>query len=334
MASEHVFEITEGTATYRMYLPLSGSDHIQRYVARTGTAYERTMLADIASRVPPGRCVLDIGANVGNHTMFLACVAGLDVWSFEPNAQLAHCIGRSAELNGVTERVHVQQVALGASEQLGRLVVDDQSNLGGAYIQLTEQEPGAIQVRSVDSLELPAGIAAVKIDVEGMELAVLAGAAELIARDRPLLYIESLTAEEYEAVSAVLRGHGYRYWATFNDSPTHLYVPAEQISAEDARAWEWAVGLQEYQHRAAAARARTRVLDAAARAATLQVEVKRIAKQRAAALREVATIRASTTYQVGISLRDAARNPARALALPRTWWRLARGRAARRRQAN
>ena len=55
-------------------------------------------------------------------------------------------------------------------------------------------------------------IAAIKADVEGHELEVIEGARGLIARDRPLLYLENDRPAQSEALLSALMGLDYDIW--------------------------------------------------------------------------------------------------------------------------
>ena len=63
----------------------------------------------------------------------------------------------------------------------------------------------------LDDLELPC-CDLIKIDVEGMEVDVLAGAGELIARHKPVLYVENDRVEHSRAVIEAVQALGYRAW--------------------------------------------------------------------------------------------------------------------------
>jgi hypothetical protein len=82
-------------------------------------------------------------------------------------------------------------------------------------------------VLTVDQQIYPGRVAAVKIDVEGMEIDVLDGAALLLEQDRPIVYIEALSSDQFKQAYERLGAIGYRYQATFNYSPTHLFVPGD-----------------------------------------------------------------------------------------------------------
>jgi len=69
-----------------------------------------------------------------------------------------------------------------------------------------------VPLRTLDSCGLKS-CHLIKIDVEGMELAVLEGAVAVLAEHKPLLYVENDRAENSKALIAWLLNRGYRlYW--------------------------------------------------------------------------------------------------------------------------
>lgn len=220
-------------ARYRLVVPDHTVDYIQHYVYEERTPYEAKMLQDMKGRVPRGGLVLDVGANVGNHTMYLAAVARLRVIAFEPNLHLAECIRVSARCNGVDDLVIVHADAVGSAPGRALFAEQNPENLGAQAIRLVNASAEAtLNVVALDDLELD-HVAAIKIDVEGMESEVIKGASRIIERDRPLLYVECQDAASFEAALELLSPMGYCYWETFNATPTHLFVDSRSVSASE-----------------------------------------------------------------------------------------------------
>ena len=63
----------------------------------------------------------------------------------------------------------------------------------------------------------------IKIDVEGMEVAVLKGALAVLQRAQPELLIEATTSEQLAAIEAIIRPLGYVRVAVYCDTPTYLF---------------------------------------------------------------------------------------------------------------
>jgi FkbM family methyltransferase len=238
---EHVFEVAAGGLSYRMLLPNADVDYIQRKLATEHAPYESTMLEDMRSRLSPGDLVIDAGANIGNHTMYLAA-AGCRVAAFEPNPALAHALRTSVALNGLEDKVEVRELALGKAEGKGRFVKEIPENLGAQSIGGGD---GPLTISPLDAVTLPVPVKAIKIDVEGMEFDVLDGAAGLIGRDRPIVYVECSDEASFRQVQQWMALRDYGYWQTFNVTPTHLFLPNEQTSVEQRLARLQSQGAQE-----------------------------------------------------------------------------------------
>ena len=105
----------------------------------------------------------------------------------------------------------------GAGEESGATTVP-LPNYGGegnffGGVSLAGQPGGeTVQVMALDQIGLPS-LSLIKIDVEGMELAVLKGAVQTIAKYMPVLYVENDRKEQSPKLLAHIFSAGYRaYW--------------------------------------------------------------------------------------------------------------------------
>jgi FkbM family methyltransferase len=163
----------------------------------------------------PGDIVLDLGANVGAHTLYFAHQVGPTgrVIAFEPQRVVFQTLCANVALNSLTN-VWALQAGAGESEGQTRLPPLDYSrsdNFGAVSLDSAgEGEP--VPVRTVDNLEL-ASCAMLKVDVEGWEVQVLRGAKATLACCQPLLYMENHNAHQAEALIAQVQEVGYRiHW--------------------------------------------------------------------------------------------------------------------------
>ena len=165
--------------------------------------------------VDPGRAAIDAGANRGIWSEVLAPLCP-KVYAFEPNPKLFPILRAGA-------RANVECFAYGLSDADGAadLFVPGEgarfSNQGAtlnpAKVEGAAHESTRVETRKLDSLSLdPVGF--IKIDVEGHELAVLRGARNLIARDKPVLIVEIEERHTkrplVEAIDEI-RALGYRF---------------------------------------------------------------------------------------------------------------------------
>jgi FkbM family methyltransferase len=148
--------------------------------------------------VRPGSIVVEAGANLGAHTVFLAQHVGPNgrVLAYEPQRMIFQLLAANLALNNIPT-VTCRQEALG--REPGRLFVppiDYSKDANFAGIRLGGYEFGdEVPVVTLDSVGL-ARCEFLKVDVEGMERQVLEGARDLIARCKPVLYVENQDAPE------------------------------------------------------------------------------------------------------------------------------------------
>jgi FkbM family methyltransferase len=143
--------------------------------------------------VKPGSLVVEVGANIGTHTLFFARQVGLEgaVVAFEPQRVVFQSLCANMALNSVTN-VQCFHKAVGAEQ--GEILVPSlnpmrEENYGGLSVEGSQQGEPTPMV-TVDSLNLDR-CTLLKVDVEGMERQVLAGAAKTITKCRPILYVEN-----------------------------------------------------------------------------------------------------------------------------------------------
>ena len=159
-----------------------------------------------------GDVVIDVGANIGTHTLAIANIVGLSgaVHAFEPQRTIYDILSENIDANGL-QNVRAYWAAAGATDGACRIPIIDYSspnNFGAISVGHGELE---VPLISIDSLSLPR-VNLIKIDVEGAETGVLRGAASTLARLRPILYVENNKPEMSTTLVALIRGMGYRLW--------------------------------------------------------------------------------------------------------------------------
>ncbi|OAN49229.1 hypothetical protein A6A04_03700 [Paramagnetospirillum marisnigri] len=159
----------------------------------------------LAGLVRPGDTVLDIGANVGLHTVAMAkAVPQGKVFAFEPVPAMAERLSANCALNGL-DNVVLVRCGLGAENAELEMHV----NRGGAGMEGTSSFLGTdhmerhpenyaverLPVRRLDELMItldpPSRISFIKMDTEGFEPLIIDGARETFARHRPAMLVEA-----------------------------------------------------------------------------------------------------------------------------------------------
>ncbi|MGP9632701.1 FkbM family methyltransferase [Halomonas sp. AOP43-A1-21] len=244
-----VHEVHSNGKSFKIDLPDFKTDYIQKTIANLAKPYESEMLEAMSIGLNPMDLVLDIGANIGNHTLYLACILGCQVRAYEPNERLHQPLNNSVKLNGITELVQVLPYGVGKTPSKAKLSGLNESNLGAQSLELLSNDSIGIDVVRLDDQIFETPVAAIKIDVEGMELAVLEGAESLIQKDQPLLVVESVDVAHYDALQNFIKKNNYVYCSSFNGTPTHFFIHQDKIAGSPWIDLFFAKGREFYQMR-------------------------------------------------------------------------------------
>ena len=167
--------------------------------------------------VSPGMTVVEVGSNIGAHTVELSRLAGAQgkVVAFEPQRVVFQTMCANLALNSCAN-VHAYQMAIGEAE--GEITVpflppNQPANFGGlSLIGATVGEK--VPLRTIDSLGL-AACHVLKLDLEGMEVEALKGGARTIQAYRPVIYAENDRQDRAEELIRLLLSWNYKlYWHT------------------------------------------------------------------------------------------------------------------------
>jgi FkbM family methyltransferase len=199
-------------------LRLDGAGALAR-IALLCAGYEHRECEVLAGALRPGGVFVDVGANVGWFSMAVAAHRpSSTVWAVEP---LPATADRLAANVAAAELAHVvvHRVLLGAAAGTAELVATVDSAFAhvsgaGRTTRTGRREPTvACPVTTLDRLWAAAGrprVDAVKIDVEGAEPEVLAGAGTLLRACGPVLVVEAPTAAYREVLDRAAQPLGYR----------------------------------------------------------------------------------------------------------------------------
>ncbi len=199
-------------------LPYTGLNPVIEREQMRGLFFEQEELDFLAARFPRGLRIADVGANTGNHTLFFAAIMqAARVIPIEPLPRSAAAIRAVVAENGLAN-VDLSRLGTAVGEARGRLrpVLSVTAGLGATHF--VPDSAGEIPVAPLDEL-LSGPVDLIKIDVEGMEMQALSGAAGLIATQHPALYVEVVDETVGEFMAWVDR-NGYCVEKLFPDK-TH-----------------------------------------------------------------------------------------------------------------
>lgn len=184
------------------YITRVNDQHIG-YVLRQGRHWEEDLVNFCLTQIREGSVVIDIGANIGTHTIPFAKKAK-KVYSFEPQRLIYQQMCANLLLNDV-ENVYAYQIALGHVNKKAnldayvppvkgfsnrkKLNYNNTSgfiNFGGVQLGKGGEE---VEMRTLDSFCLE-DVSLIKIDIEGAEPLALYGGQKTIEKNRPVIVYE------------------------------------------------------------------------------------------------------------------------------------------------
>lgn len=178
--------------------------------------------------IRPNDHVLDIGANIGCHSLAFSRLVGPNglVLAMEAQPMVFQLLAANMATNGAFQ-VKCLNVLVGSKEGNLRLPLGESAgsaNFGAvSFVKFMDGDPtpkpsdGApvilvpCSMISVDSMELPR-CDVIKIDVEGMELDVLRGSHQTILKNRPVIYFEQVGTTNLQETYDFLSDNGYVLW--------------------------------------------------------------------------------------------------------------------------
>lgn len=168
--------------------------------------WEMWVTQAIASHVKPGMRCIDVGANCGYFTLLLSELVGDKgfVEAFEPQPRLVELLKRSIAVNGFGRQTSVVEAAVGDTN--GSAELSEAPNLMGSASLRGLSEPGSttrtVEMVTLDRIgfgePLAPAIDLVKIDVEGLEMKVLAGMKQMIASSPKIAIVMEFTPIDHE----------------------------------------------------------------------------------------------------------------------------------------
>jgi len=161
--------------------------------------------------------IIDLGASIGNHTLFFAGIMKARVIAIEPYYMSYNHLINNLNLN-IFDSVEFHNVACGSKEGRVKMVPFGTNNIG-----MTRAEPGnETDVVKLDYF-LDSSIDYLKIDIEGDNVEVLIGAKKLMKLN-PVVSIECETHAVLTETNNIMRKYGYSIISHLQLNPTPTYI--------------------------------------------------------------------------------------------------------------
>jgi FkbM family methyltransferase len=193
-----------------------------------------------------GVVAVDCGANIGVHTIEWAKqmtnwgrVIAIEAqemvfYMLAGNICLNNCLNARAvhgAVSNVEGHIRVPKVDYNATASFGSVsLLPEKSYDVGQPLKYEGTDATSVTAFAIDGLDLER-CDLIKIDVEGMEAAVLDGAEETIKRCQPYMVVEHIKSDR-EELEQKFKQHEYLFWIV---GPNYLTVPADDPAADRIR---------------------------------------------------------------------------------------------------
>lgn len=200
---------------YGVHLELHDSGELlSDHIVRENDFFEREILEFLRVHFNKQETIIDVGANIGNHSAFFAATLDYQaIVAFEPVPDNAKLLQKNM---APYEAIYIRTEAVGNSAT-DVLIEINRGNMGACQVS----DNGTLRVQQIrlDGIIVPP-VSLLKIDVEWYEPQVLEGAKTLIEEDRPLILIED-AKNEYEQFLPP----SYQLYEAWPQHKTYLYGP-------------------------------------------------------------------------------------------------------------
>ena len=160
-------------------------------ISHYGT-YEELEAKIMEEKIKVGNIVVDVGANIGLHTLNMAKIVGNtgQVFAFEPDPSNFEILEKNVKINNY-QNIILEQKAVGDKNGRTTLYQSDHPGMHRIFPQ-TKQAKGQVQVAltSLDKYFIDSNLADkinfIKIDVEGLEFSVLKGMKNILKNNKKI----------------------------------------------------------------------------------------------------------------------------------------------------
>ena len=173
----------------KFYVPNYPLDTIQRWIVDKSEFYEEELLKELEHIIPNDAVICDIGANIGNHSLYWASNMQIKkIYAFEPVDTTYNILEKNIKINNLENIIKPLNIGLSDEKGTGIINIYSNDNIGGTSIKKSNKNNGGIKIDKLDNIKIiEEKLDFIKIDVEGHELLALKGAKQTINKYKPLI---------------------------------------------------------------------------------------------------------------------------------------------------
>ncbi|TYC53622.1 FkbM family methyltransferase [Rhodobacterales bacterium] len=212
------------------YLPAFWRDPIQKEIFKSKNYFDIEELRNLDQYLPEDAVILDVGANIGNHSLYWGVERDArQIHAFEPAESRFAVLEKIIEGNQLQDCVTLHNIGL-ASEAGTASPVPGKKRHGGSP-RLRKDAAGTIPLVPLDDLDLKLeALDLIKIDIEGFEVDTLAGARKSLEKFKPVICVRAV-GMALPKVDQFLEEFDYLRRENIGWS-TYIYTPNERTAVE------------------------------------------------------------------------------------------------------
>jgi FkbM family methyltransferase len=210
--------------------------------------YDRYVLSSLANPkcagfVRPGSVCLDVGANIGVYTIFLALMAGSTghVTAFEGGRRTSEVLQGNVVLNNLSNAKIVQRPVSRQKKYYDEINAIGKSQSDFIFYEEKQSEGQLISLSIDEYCEAYEKLDFIKVDVNGLDFDILSGAKDSIKNHRPTILVEFVPAEisneVFQEVAQMLVGLNYFPWFFRGHSSGVLEICTYRMLVELYNVW-------------------------------------------------------------------------------------------------
>lgn len=154
---------------------------------------------------PPG-VVIDAGANLGVFSIYAAIRGSEKVHAFEPISGTRRILEHYVSLSGLQSRIIIHDCALGSAKGISEIYYGDSGDQSASFYASNKPHHERVEIKPIDELFESEKISFIKIDAEGFEKEILAGARNALSKWKPILSFSAYhKKEDLEELPALVK---------------------------------------------------------------------------------------------------------------------------------
>lgn len=174
------------------YLPSFWRDPIQQEIFKSKNYFDIDELRNLDSYLPEDAVILDIGANIGNNSLYWGVEReARQIHAFEPTASRFTLLEKIIAGNQLQDCVTLHNAGLASEPGMASPAPGKKRN--GGSPRLRKDSNGSIPLQVLDDMDLRLeALDLIKIDIDGFELETLAGARKTLEKFKPVICVRAV----------------------------------------------------------------------------------------------------------------------------------------------